>query len=315
MRERELTVLRKSLAKLTRTQRQQLVVELTAEEHQFASVAVIEGAAAHEKCPHCGAERIVKNGTADGLQRFKCRACAKTFNALTGTPLAHLHQRGKWLEQAAVMRDGLSLTQAMQRLHVARTTALRWRHRFLAAPKAVQAQMLNGVAETDETYFLHSCKGQRSGLVRKARKRGGKAAKRGLSKEQVPVLVARDRSGATADFILAVDDASHVVAALKPILPPDAILCTDGSRVLIAAAQTLKVEHHPVNLSAGIRVDGPWHIQNVNAYDSRLKGWLRHFKGVSTRYLDSYLGWFRAIERTPEKTLQPSLFLASAVMS
>lgn len=315
MRERELTVLRKSLVKLTRTQRQQLVVELTAEEHQLASVAVIEGAAVHQKCPHCGAERIVKNGTADGLQRFKCRACAKTFNALTGTPLAHLHQRMKWLEQAAVMRDGLSLTQAMQRLHVARTTALRWRHRFLAAPKTVQAQMLNGVAETDETYFLHSCKGQRSGLVRKARKRGGKAAKRGLSKEQVPVLVARDRSGATADFILAVDDASHVVAALKPILPPDAILCTDSSRTLIAAAQILKVEHHPVNLSAGIRVDGPWHVQNVNAYDSRLKGWLRHFKGVSTRYLDSYLGWFRAIERTPGKTLQPALFLASAVMA
>lgn len=315
MRERELTVLRKSLAKLTRMQRQLLVAELTAEERQFASVAVIENASARRVCPHCGAERIVKNGTADGLQRFKCRTCTKTFNALTGTPLAHLHLRGKWLEQAAVMRDGLSLTQAMQRLNVARTTALRWRHRFLAAPKAVQAQVLNGVAETDETYFLHSCKGQRSGLVRKARKRGGKAAKRGLSKEQVPVLVARDRSGATADFILDVDDAPHVVAALKPILPPDAILCTDSSHTLIAAAQTLKVEHHPVNLSAGIRVDGPWHVQNVNAYDSRLKGWLRHFHGVSTRYLDSYLGWFRAIERSPGKTLQPAPFLASAVMA
>ena len=315
MRERELTVLRKKLAKLTRTQRRRLVAELTSEERQVASVAVIEGACAHRKCPHCDAERIVKNGTADGWQRFKCRACAKTFNVLTGTPLAHLHLRGKWLEQATVMRDGLSLTQAMQRLNVARTTALRWRHRFLAAPKAVQAQVLNGVAETDETFFLRSCKGQRSGLTRKARPRGGKAAKRGLSKEQVPVLIARDRSGATADFILDVDDASHVVAALKPILPPDAILCTDSSRTLIAAAQTLKVEHHPINLSAGIRVDGPWHVQNVNAYDSRLKGGLRHFHGVSTRYLDSYLGWFRAIERAPGKTLQPASFLASAAMA
>jgi hypothetical protein len=41
---------------------------------------------------------------------------------------------------------------------------------------------------------------------------------------------------------------------------------------LMAAARALKVEHHPVNLSAGLRVDGPWHVQNVNAYDSRLKG-------------------------------------------
>ena len=41
MRERERRVLRKSLAKLTRTQRAPWVTELTAEERQFASVAVI----------------------------------------------------------------------------------------------------------------------------------------------------------------------------------------------------------------------------------------------------------------------------------
>ncbi len=255
MRARELAVLRKSLAKLTRTQRQRLVAELAAEERQIGE---------------------------------------------------------KWLEQAAAMRDGLSLTRAMKRLNVARTAALRWRHRFLAAPKTVRAHVLNGVAGTGETFFPHSSKGQRSGLARKARKRGGKAAKRGLPKEQVPVLVARDRSGATAGFILPVDDAPHVVAALKPVLPPDAILCTDSSRTLIAAARAMNVWHHPVNLSAGIRVDGPRHIQNVNAYDSRLKGWLRRFRGVSTRHLDSYLGWFRAIERTPGKTLQPASFPASA---
>ena len=127
----------------------------------------------------------------------------------------------------------------MQRLNVARTTALRGRHRFLAAPKAVQAQVLNGVAETDETFFLRSCKRPRSGLTRKARPRGGKAAKRGTSKEQVPVRIDHDRSGVTVDFILDVDD------ALKPILPSDALLCSDSRRTLIAAAQTLKVDITP----------------------------------------------------------------------
>ena len=313
MRERELTNLKKRLAKLTRTQRQRLAAELAAEENKGAAVELIERAVEHPSCPHCGVQRVVKNGTAGGMQRFLCRGCAKTFNALTGTPLAHLHQRGKWLEQAAVMRDGLSLTQAMNRLNVARTTANRWRHRFLAAPKAVQAHVLNGIAETDELFVLRSLKGQRGGLNRQARKRGGKATQRGTSKEQVPVLVARDRSGATADFILDADDALHVAAALRPILPSDAILCTDGSKVLAAAAQAIGVEHHAVNLAAGIRVRGAWHVQNVNAYGSRLKGWLHHFKGVSTRYLDSYLGWFRAIERSPDKTLHPASFLASTV--
>lgn len=52
---------------------------------------------------------------------------------------------------------------------------------------------------------------------------------------------------------------------------------------MAAAARTMKVAHRPVNLSAGIRViAGVYHVQNVNAYDSRLKDWLRRFKGVAT---------------------------------
>ena len=316
MRERELAVLKQKLAKLTRSQRKALAAELVSEDRKAMSVEVIEGHGGQAvACPHCAEAHVVKNGNAHGLQRYKCRGCGKTFNVLTGTPLAGLHMKGKWLEQVAVLRDGATLTQAMARMNVARTTALRWRHRFLAAPKTVQAHVLGGITETDETFFLYSNKGQRGGLGRKSRRRGGKASKRGLSKEQVPVLVARDRSGATADFILDADDAPHVTTALTPILSLDAILCTDGSRTLAVAAKALGVEHHAVNLSAGVRVIGPYHVQNVNAYDSRLKEWLHRFHGVSTKYLDSYLGWFRAIDRSPGKRLQPTPFLTMAAMA
>ncbi|MBI5917827.1 MAG: IS1 family transposase [Nitrosomonadales bacterium] len=75
-------------------------------------------------CPHCAAERVVRNGSS-GYSR-------RTFNALTCPPLAGLHIRGKWLDQVVALRDGLPLTQAMERLNVSRPTAFRWRHRFLA---------------------------------------------------------------------------------------------------------------------------------------------------------------------------------------
>jgi len=52
---------------------------------------------------------VVRNGRADGLQRFKCRSCSKTFNALTSTPLARLRMKGKWLTQAEAIRDGLTI--------------------------------------------------------------------------------------------------------------------------------------------------------------------------------------------------------------
>ena len=39
-----------------------------------------------------------------------------------------------------------------------------------------------------------------------------------------------------------------------------------------------------------------FHIQNVNAYDSRGKGWMQPFLGVATKYLTSTVGWRRLIE-------------------
>lgn len=64
----------------------------------------------------------------------------------------------------------------------------------------------------------------------------------------------------------------NLVAALKPMLPSDTILCTDGSSALAASVKAIGVTHRPVNVSAGRRVfAGVYHIQNVNAYDRRLK--------------------------------------------
>ena len=60
---------------------------------------------------------------------------------------------------------------------------------------------LKGIVEVDETYVLESRKGERN-LDRKARRRGGKASKRGLSDEQVPILFAVDRSGTTTCSVL-----------------------------------------------------------------------------------------------------------------
>jgi len=50
--------------------------------------------------------------------------------------------------------------------------------------------------------------------------------------------------------------------------------------LLSGAARELGIEHHAVNLSAGIRVDGAWHVQNFNAHHSRFKAWVQRCRGV-----------------------------------
>jgi hypothetical protein len=73
------------------------------------------------------------------------------------------------------------------------------------------------------------------------------------------------------------------------------------------------VVHKHLSQRAGVRVQGAFHIQNVNAYHSRLKSWIARFNGVSTRSLPLYLGWFRELDRGLGSDLPKSL-LRSAVM-
>jgi transposase-like protein len=84
-------------------------------------------------CPHCDNRDVVRWGHASDLPRYRCKACLRTFNALTKTPLAKLRMKDKWAAQTEAMIDGVSLAQAARRCGVHPTTAFRWRHRFLAA--------------------------------------------------------------------------------------------------------------------------------------------------------------------------------------
>lgn len=150
------------VGRLTRAQRKELLDRLTTQTAASESVELLEPAGSrHKRCPHCASERIVRNGSADGLQRYKCRGCCKTFNALTGTPLSRLRHKGKWLDQTGALADGLTVHRAAERLGVAPSTAFRWRHRFLAVPRGVKPAVLAGVAEIDETYVLAPSRGRR----------------------------------------------------------------------------------------------------------------------------------------------------------
>lgn len=301
------------VGRLSRGQQQELVDKLKTQSNAGVSIEVLESAGCQVRaCAHCKSDRLVRNGMADGLQRYKCRTCTKTFKFLTGTPLARLRHKGKWLEQTRALADGLTVHRAAESLGVAPSKAFRWRHRFLAVPRGVKPASLPGVAEIDETYFLESYKGRKV-VGRAPRKRGGRAAKRGLSREQIPVLVVRDRSGLTTDYVLTDTRKAAVMALLKPLLPTDAVVCSDGAGSISYAAKELGLEHHAVLGASGRHAVGAWHIQNANAYHSRLKTWVRRFYGVATHYLENYLGWFRALDWMPRNAAQPAQLLALAL--
>lgn len=313
MKPEEFKELAAQLEKLTPHQRSIMSERLHGIEQAQAVHTTIENRiSAKPICPQCGCDKVSKWGAANNLQRYRCKSCHKTFNALSGTPLSRLRHKDKWLVYTEQMAEGKSVRESAKACKVHRNTSFRWRHRFLVLPEGQKPGKLTGIAEADETYFLESFKGKKSDMPRRPHKRGGKAEKRGLSKEQIPVLICRDRAGNTSDHILEKDDAEHLCQALKPLLTSDSILCSDSSKAMGAAAREMGVAHRPVNLSAGIRVIGKvYHVQNVNAYDSRLKQWMIRFHGVATRYLANYLGWRRMIDQAKSALSPRSILLAA----
>jgi transposase-like protein len=276
---------------LTLEQRQEVHELLFGRPPEAEVVASIEDRMASERrCPHCGSNGVVKRGRANGLRRYRCKACGKSFNALTGTPWARLRHKECWLAFAETLSAGATVRGSANHCGVATTTAFRWRHRFLRAVQTGTAP-LRGIVEADETFILDSRKGERH-LERPARKRGGKAAKRGLSREQVPVLVAADRSGTTLSAVLPEVSAKAIQAVLEPVVDKDALLVTDGASVYPPCAAALGVSHEALNQSTGERVRGDLHIQTVNNRHQRLKTFLAPFRGIATKYLANYLRWF-----------------------
>lgn len=142
---------------------------------------------AGRRCPHCQCERWHRHGHANDLQRYRCFACRRTFNDLTGTPLARLRLKGKWLDYLDALRASRSVRAA-----------------------------------------------------------------------------------------------------------------ADANAAYRAFARAHGIAHQAVNTSAGERMrsgsHAAIHVQDVNAYDQRLREWLLPFHGVASRYLPNYLGWRRMLD-------------------
>ena len=121
---------------LSEAQREEVRKILAGRSSETEVIAALEGRLVAERlCPLCRLQGAVCRGRANGLRRFYCAGCGKTFNALTRTPLANLHYKGRWFDFARSLSEGESVRKSAARCDVAVSTAFRWRHRFLRAIK------------------------------------------------------------------------------------------------------------------------------------------------------------------------------------
>lgn len=269
--------------------KEQITVQCTG-----SRAALILSEQSPKNCPHCKSPSFNKVGHRNGLQRYKCKSCLKTFNPLTNTPLARLRKKDLWEQFARALVEGESVRAAANKIGVHKNTSFRWRHRFLQNLKGVSPEMLTGIIELVEVYFPYSEKGAKPAKTAHPKSVSVSSPCK-KPKEPVCVVLARDRHANTCEATLSKLGAKELTAGIIDRMPKDVLLCSESKPVYLEFTKTNGLRHGRLANGEEV-VKDVVHLKNVQLYRLKLNDWMSRFRGVATKYLESYLGWFRNLD-------------------
>ena len=112
-------------------------------------------------CPVCGSIKIIKNGTKNGRQRYKCKDCAKTFGDTIGTVAFRSKLSiAKWIELIKLTLQRESCRTIAKELGINKQTVLHNRHRICSVIHQFVSNQddFKSLAESDEYYYPLSFK-------------------------------------------------------------------------------------------------------------------------------------------------------------
>ena len=242
---------------------------------------------------------------------YRRGGCQKTYSGRTGSVIGRIHRPDLFMEALKDML-GSSAPQSVRKLarqlDLNKYTVWRWRMLvFSIIGGSSVAASFSGIIEADETYQRESRKGSREwvrhfadpkNIPKPARPRWedfttqGLKMMRGLSRCQLPILTVADRGGSRLFRRLPNRKSATVERAMNPLVPGDAVLCSDGGNGYKNLAASRGLEHFVVGSKPGTRVAaGCYHIQNVNSLHARYGRFIEPFCGPATKNLSGYIRW------------------------
>ena len=125
-------------------------------------------------CPHCNSSEVTKQGhdtTQPARQKYRCSACHRHFDDLTGTIFAGHHQPLRvWVLCLYLMGLNLSNQQLAQELGLNKDDAQRMTSQLREGIVAAEPEpVLSGEVECDEVYIVAGHKGHPEAVKEKGR--------------------------------------------------------------------------------------------------------------------------------------------------
>ena len=267
-------------------------------------------------CPDCGSEKLKRNGNYGNKQKYVCKGCNRGFGILTGTCVHGLHKRELWTRFIELSLESRSIRYICKEIGISRQTCLDWRHKLLTSINETFTKEFHGIVEMDDMLMRLNQKGCRENFIEESRRTktitnryGNRVSmrvkgnrRRGISRDQVSVLLTVDRYGTVGTNMLKrgkMDSRSlnRVFGnGLLSRLNTNNTIVTDEAKAYVSVLNNHGFDHEHINAGNKQWTKGIYHLNTLNNADGRFKKWIKyHFSSVSTKYLNNYLGYFKML--------------------
>ncbi len=262
-----------------------LMLEKEADAVDYQEVKTLSAA---PLCPNCESSNIIKNGRQQGQQLYICKDCGRNFRVTTGTFVYKIQKREKMLGYIRCMLEDKTLQQCADEVGISLPTSFAWRHRILAALRSFDNNVnFFGIIEMKQLLMEYSEKGRRK------RKTIDKLIAKIRRLQKVAVLATQDRSGNMLFNVVGFQKVrqAHIEKILTTKISKNGVICSDDDEELRnIQAKELKRKEIIKNKKSKNDLYG---LTAIEKHTGIFVNWINYkFRGVATKYLQSYIMWY-----------------------
>ncbi|WP_286907124.1 IS1/IS1595 family N-terminal zinc-binding domain-containing protein [Clostridium sp. UBA1652] len=242
-----------------------------------------------KECRYCCSNHINKNGRAkNGIQRYICKDCKRTFSDVTGLPISYTKKPiDIWLKYMICIKSGATLREIAKILDINLSTSFQWRHKILSViGTQIMKDKLAGDIEIGEIKLEESFKGSRGLIKSKRSKITILNCKDTLDKKYMKPI--------TKESINKEILKKHIIPILSDeynsLAPP-----RNFTYYFFFIENNLKIslaERNVDRFKKILKVNSVATNRLVNERGRAFKLFLKNFHNVASKYLSFYINWF-----------------------